>query len=367
MASLSLSLLGQFQGNLDARPLAGFRTNKVQALLVYLAAGEPGPHRRQALAAFFWPGLPERSARVNLRQIIYHLRQTIPNVTSVGAAGAETTPFLLSDRQTVGINPDADIEVDIHRFTAFIEQTLTHEHQDLLSCQACRESLNQAVQLYRGQFLADIYLDDSNAFEDWAAGKRQILDRQALDALETLTNMHMSQKAYAKARGYAERQLQLDDLRESAYRQLMTILALNGQRSEALALYETCRRLLAEELGMTPTTRTTDLYERILAGGVSLETRPARDVRGYDIREEIGAGAYGAVHRALQPVVGREVAVKIILAKYANDATFIRRFEAEAQIIARLEHPFIVPLYDYWREPDGAYLVMRLLHGGSLQ
>ena len=46
---------------------------------------------------------------------------------------------------------------------------------------------------------------------------------------------------------------------------------------------------------------------------------------------------------------------------------FIRSFEAEAQLITRLEHPHIVPLYDYWREPDGAYLVMRLLHGGSLR
>ncbi len=46
---------------------------------------------------------------------------------------------------------------------------------------------------------------------------------------------------------------------------------------------------------------------------------------------------------------------------------FIRRFEAEAQVIARLEHPNIVPLYDYWRESDGAFLVMRFMRGGSLE
>ena len=66
------------------------------------------------------------------------------------------------------------------------------------------------------------------------------------------------------------------------------------------------------------------------------------------------------------PAIGREVAVKIIRRRYANDPAFIRRFEAEAQTIARLEHPHIVPLYDYWREPEGAYLVMRLLRGGNL-
>jgi serine/threonine protein kinase len=63
----------------------------------------------------------------------------------------------------------------------------------------------------------------------------------------------------------------------------------------------------------------------------------------------------------------REVAVKIVLPQYANHPDFIRRFEAEAQLVARLEHPYIVPLYDYWREPGVAYLVMRLMRGGSLR
>ncbi|MBK9711505.1 MAG: protein kinase [Kouleothrix sp.] len=89
-------------------------------------------------------------------------------------------------------------------------------------------------------------------------------------------------------------------------------------------------------------------------------------VKGYELREQIGEGGYGVVYRAYQPLVGRDVAVKIILPQYANQADFIRRFESEAHLVARLEHPYIVPLYDYWREPDGAFLVMRWLRGGSL-
>ncbi len=56
----------------------------------------------------------------------------------------------------------------------------------------------------------------------------------------------------------------------------------------------------------------------------------------------------------------------LILPHFANQPQFIRRFEAEAHLVAQLEHPHIVPLYDYWREPDGAYLVMRWLRCGSL-
>ncbi len=106
---------------------------------------------------------------------------------------------------------------------------------------------------------------------------------------------------------------------------------------------------------------------RPLPQEIGEEDLSGRAIRGYQLGEKIGMGGYGAVYRAIQPLVEREVAVKIILPQYADHPDFIRRFEAEAQLVARLEHPHIVPLYDYWREPGVAYLVMRLLRGGSLQ
>lgn len=92
-----------------------------------------------------------------------------------------------------------------------------------------------------------------------------------------------------------------------------------------------------------------------------------QSIKGYTLHELVGTGNFGAVYRASQTSVGREVAVKVILPKYANDATFIRKFESEARLVARLEHPHIVPLHDYWRDPNGAYLVMRYLSAGSLR
>ncbi len=73
------------------------------------------------------------------------------------------------------------------------------------------------------------------------------------------------------------------------------------------------------------------------------------------------------MYRATQPGVGRDVAVKVIHPDLADDPAFVRRFESEAQLVARLEHPHIVPLYDFWREPGGAYLVMRWLRGGTVE
>ena len=98
-----------------------------------------------------------------------------------------------------------------------------------------------------------------------------------------------------------------------------------------------------------------------------MDNLTGRSLKGYELLERIGSGGFGAVYRAYQATIGREVAVKVILPHFANRPDFIRRFEAEAQLVARLEHLHIVPLYDYWREPNGAYLVMRWLRGGSAE
>ena len=107
--------------------------------------------------------------------------------------------------------------------------------------------------------------------------------------------------------------------------------------------------------------------ERSMASGkpiANLNAR-ARLLRGYSVHEVLGEGASGRVFAATQPGTNREVAIKAIRPDLSNSAEFIQRFEAEAQLVAKLEHPHIVPLYDYWREPGGAYLVFRLLLGGT--
>ena len=87
---------------------------------------------------------------------------------------------------------------------------------------------------------------------------------------------------------------------------------------------------------------------------------------GYEVRDRLGEGAFGVVWRAYQPSVGREVAIKVIKPEFAADPSFVRRFEAEARTIARIAHPHIVPLIDFWRAADTTYLVLGLLPGGSL-
>jgi WD40 repeat protein/serine/threonine protein kinase/DNA-binding XRE family transcriptional regulator len=156
------------------------------------------------------------------------------------------------------------------------------------------------------------------------------------------------------------RKMEADDLRPSVQIAERMAMALNIPLEERAAFVKLARleRTPAEEPKVTPMPALEEIGNADLSG---------RAIRGYALGERLGSGGMGAVYRAVQPLVEREVAIKIILPKYANHPDFIRRFEAEAQLVARLEHPHIVPLYDYWREPGVAYLVMRLLRGGSVQ
>jgi WD40 repeat protein/transcriptional regulator with XRE-family HTH domain len=158
------------------------------------------------------------------------------------------------------------------------------------------------------------------------------------------------------------RKIEYDSLRPS--QQIAELLAksLAIPLEERAAFVRLARTVLRDTPEPSPLPTPPPTPDEI--GGQDLS---GRAIRGYALGERIGAGGFGAVYRAVQPLVEREVAVKIILPQYADHPEFIRRFEAEAQVVARLEHPHIVPLYDYWREPGVAYLVMRLLRGGSLQ
>ncbi|MEB2288337.1 MAG: serine/threonine-protein kinase, partial [Anaerolineae bacterium] len=86
----------------------------------------------------------------------------------------------------------------------------------------------------------------------------------------------------------------------------------------------------------------------------------------YELRELLGVGGMGAVYRAYQHSLQRTVAVKVLRPELTSDPGYIERFTREARTSAALEHPNIIPVFDYGMQQDISYLVMRLLTGGSL-
>jgi len=90
-------------------------------------------------------------------------------------------------------------------------------------------------------------------------------------------------------------------------------------------------------------------------------------IQHYEIKQEIASGGYGAIYEAWDTSVKRAVAIKTILPDYANQDEFKQRFEFEAQLVAQLEHPHIVPIHHFWQDQRGAFLVMRYVRGGNLR
>jgi predicted ATPase/DNA-binding SARP family transcriptional activator len=258
MPQLALQLLGPFQATLDERPLTGFESNKVRALLAYLAVEADRPHSRDELIGLLWPDQPDATARANLRQALANLRSAIGDRTS-------DKPFLSTTSDSIQFNRTELCTIDVVVFTELLAACKAHVHRRLETCRSCAQRLQQAVELYRGDFLAQFVQSGSEAFEEWALIQRERLHREVLDALYVLAEHHDRRSEYDRMRQYAARQLELDPWREEAHRQLMRALALSGQRSAALAQYEVCRRVLADELSAEPSQETVTLQARIKA------------------------------------------------------------------------------------------------------
>jgi DNA-binding SARP family transcriptional activator/predicted ATPase len=259
MAHLSLTLLGGFEAALDAQPLTAFEYDKVRALLAYLAVEADHPHRRETLAGLLWPDRPERNARQNLSQTLFSLRRVIGDRQAQPA-------FLNITPQTLQFNPSSDYHLDVTTFTTLVADCKAHNRHRLDTCDLCSEKLQRAAALYRGEFLEGFSLPDSSAFEEWSLLNREWLHRLAVETLHHLADYYQRRNDFEEALQYAWRYAELEPWQEKAHRQLMRLLAFSGQREAALVQYETCRRLLNDELGIKPAAETTRLYEQIRDG-----------------------------------------------------------------------------------------------------
>jgi adenylate cyclase len=237
---LEISTLGGLSIHCGDQPVTGFDSRKVEALLVYVACSGR-PQSRDVLADLLWDDLPQPRALGNLRVVLHSLRKQLD-------------PYVTVTRDAVALNPEAAIWLDVAEF----EEKLSEGR------------IEEAVALYHGDFLQGFYVRGARRFEDWAIVECEQLRQLALDALGELVTRHLETGTYRDGIVHARRLVQLDPYLEDAHRQLMRLLAFGGQRGAALAQYETCRRILKEELGVEPAAETTALYEQIQAGELEI-------------------------------------------------------------------------------------------------
>ena len=251
---LRLVLLGKPQIIRDGVPVTGFVYNKALALLAYLAVTKR-PHSRESLAGLLWGEMPDAAAKANLRKILSVLREiAAPNV-EIG-------------RQAVGFNRASNYWLDTEIFEAKPQDPAATSITPAEMQDRDVKLLDDAVQLYKGDFLEGFYVRDAPAFEEWVLPERERLRQRMLQALYRLAAYYTARGHYARGIEYTTRLLALEPWHEEVHQQMMLLFALSGQRSAALNQFEVCRRLLADELGVQPNRDTVELHHRIARGEV---------------------------------------------------------------------------------------------------
>src|SRR3990172_3147889 len=107
--------------------------------------------------------------------------------------------------------------------------------------------------------------------------------------------------------------------------------------------------------------RPCSIIGRIDPGAVSVPFRSGENVGPYRIIEQLGQGGMATVFKAYHPALDRHVAIKAMHPAFMQDPQFLARFEREARVVASLDHPNIVPIYDFAQQSGQPYLVMKFV------
>jgi WD40 repeat protein/DNA-binding SARP family transcriptional activator len=321
-------------------PLGGPKQRLVLAHLL-VAADRTVPTER--LIDRVWAEDPPSAARTSLHSYVSNLRRVV---------GAE---------RIVHRGQGYAFEVDGTRIDRLEFDDLVARGRRLLPTDPPEASrlLQAALDLWRGPAFADLAEEESLAGEvaSLADVRLAVVDERLTADLASGRTRELVSELRALTHDHP--------LHERFWAHLMVALYRSGRQGEALAAFTDVRAILVEQLGVDPSPELARLHQQILRHDDVLDA-PAPAVRGYRLLEQIGTGPAAVVWKATQPGVGRVVALEAVRPQLANSPDFIRRFDTGTQAVARVEHPHVVPLYDFWREADGAFLAMRYLPGGDL-
>lgn len=250
--TLFISLFGTPKIYLEHEYSLRFRTRKAQALLIYLAVTERS-WSRDSLATLFWPESDDATARKNLRDILPSLRRQLGD-------------YLLINDEFISLNPNSQHRCDVSHFSATLGKSLPTVDT---------KTLADTVALYRGDFLEGYSSARISAdFELWVVRERERLHQLALIGFTELRQRQQDAGAIGDALTTNGHLLKLTPWDENAHQQQMRLLHQSGQRAAALAHFETCRQLLADELDVRPDSQTMLLYEQIKADQDTVDSPP---------------------------------------------------------------------------------------------
>lgn len=234
-----LSLLGPFSLSGPSGQVLEVASRKNRLLLAMLALAPGRSMSRDRLAGLLWSENGEEQARSSLRQALAVLRKDLKGQDEAFFAGVDGSVTLHPDR----------VILDTDLFLRDAEQ-------------ATRPSLERAIGLWRGPFLADVTAPEPE-LEQWLAERREYFNSRHVAAMDRLVPLLEG----AARIDMAQRLVQADTLREGSHRLLMEAYLAAGEKAQALRHYDKLRKLLREELDVEPSAETQALRDRVAAAG----------------------------------------------------------------------------------------------------
>jgi len=232
---LEVHLLGTTEFISGDRVLHLHATRKTISLFAYLLLHQQCPHMREDIATLFWGDVSDEQARHSLRTALATIRKELGN------------DLIVSDRETIQINPDIIIRVDALEFQKTADSDVINNEISYLQ---------NAIDLYQGDLLAGFY-------DDWVLRERESYRCVYIDLLLKMAQIKRSHSEYSQAIEYAEKVLENDPVNERGYQHLIFCYLVSGDRSSAIRQYHECHRILQEELAVEPSPETTKLYHWI--------------------------------------------------------------------------------------------------------
>ncbi len=231
------------------KKLVKIKRRKAVALAAYLVVTGK-KCSRDKLATLFWPEYDQKNARASLRRTLSIMTQELGK------------SWLEIDRESIMFVPCENLSIDVNNFLKLNEKIKSEEKKNT----DCLTILEEAIAIYRDDFMSGFSLKDAPDFDDWLFEQSEWLRSQAISLTNLLIDYYFRRNDFSKAVLQAQRLINFDPFNENGHRKLIRAFALNNQQNFALRQYDKLKKNLRKELDTHPEEKTAFLAEEIRKG-----------------------------------------------------------------------------------------------------
>lgn len=229
----------------------GWLATRAGELFAYFITFREGSIPRDRILDALWPEIAPEQSNGAFHTALYKLRQML-------RSGQSQEKFIQS-RSSEYFLEQEHFWIDADEFTKLNVDCLRHQHETIEQCEICIERLQHNVELYRGDYLENLYYD-------WVLDEQRRLQEIYLNALQVLAQHYAHQGKYEQALAYGRQILAKDPLLEEVHRQMLGFYGQLGDRSGVVRQYRQLETILADELEIEPMPETQDLYQALMSG-----------------------------------------------------------------------------------------------------